>query len=230
MSDAHEVYERGIAVRDEMLGSEHGRAKVESAVRLHADFENMVTRYCFGEVWTREALPRAQRSMITLAMLIALGRPHEIRVHVKGAITNGVTKEQISEIIMHSVDLLRGPGCRRRLPQRDGDARRARAGVSSVAPGSARRLRRPRQHGRADGAQPRHGRLRAHAATTRTRRAGADRGRARRRRGRVAPADFAARGRRRDDAARRPRRRGGDARVGGRHRLRAAPGSRASST
>jgi 4-carboxymuconolactone decarboxylase len=62
----------------------------------------MVTRYCFGEVWTRDQLPRAQRSMITIAMLIALGRAHEIRVHVKGALTNGVTKEEISEIIMHS--------------------------------------------------------------------------------------------------------------------------------
>ena len=103
MSDSNEVYEHGIAVRDEMLGSEHGRAKVESQSAFTADFENMVTRYCFGEVWTREEqLSRAHRSMITLAMLIALGRPHEIRVHVKGALANGVTKEQISEIIMHS--------------------------------------------------------------------------------------------------------------------------------
>ena len=103
MSDSNEVYEQGIAVRDEMLGSEHGRAKVESQSAFTADFENMVTRYCFGEVWTREEqLSRAHRSMITLAMLIALGRPHEIRVHVKGAIANGVTKQQISEIIMHS--------------------------------------------------------------------------------------------------------------------------------
>ena len=102
MADAQEVYERGIAVRDEMLGSEHGRAKVESQSDFTADFENMITRYCFGEVWTREALTRAQRSMITLAMLIALGRPHEIRVHVKGAIANGVTKEQIREVLIHA--------------------------------------------------------------------------------------------------------------------------------
>jgi 4-carboxymuconolactone decarboxylase len=102
MADTEEIYERGIAVRDEMLGSEHGRAKVETQSEFTADFENMVTRYCFGEVWTREGLPRAQRSMITIAMLIALGRPHEIRVHVKGAIANGVTKQEISEIIMHS--------------------------------------------------------------------------------------------------------------------------------
>src|SRR4029077_15271167 len=102
VADAEEVYERGIAVRDEMLGSEHGRAKVESQSDFTADFENMITRYCFGEVWAAGALTRGQQSIITLAMLIALGRPHEIRVHVKGAIANGVTKEQISEIIMHS--------------------------------------------------------------------------------------------------------------------------------
>jgi 4-carboxymuconolactone decarboxylase len=102
MADSEEVYERGIAVRDEMLGSEHGRAKVETQSEFTADFEHMVTRYCFGEVWTREALPRAQRSMITIAMLIALGRAHEIRVHVKGAIANGVTTQEISEVIMHS--------------------------------------------------------------------------------------------------------------------------------
>jgi 4-carboxymuconolactone decarboxylase len=102
VSDSAEVYERGIAVRDEMLGSEHGRAKVETQGEFTRDFEEMVTRYCFGEVWTRDQLPRAQRSMITIAMLIALGRAHEIRVHVKGALTNGVTKEEISEIIMHS--------------------------------------------------------------------------------------------------------------------------------
>jgi 4-carboxymuconolactone decarboxylase len=102
VSDSAEVYERGIAVRDEMLGPEHGRAKVETQGEFTRDFEEMVTRYCFGEVWTRDQLPRAQRSMITIAMLIALGRAHEIRVHVKGALTNGVTKEEISEIIMHS--------------------------------------------------------------------------------------------------------------------------------
>jgi 4-carboxymuconolactone decarboxylase len=81
MADTEEIYERGIAVRDEMLGSEHGRAKVETQSEFTADFEELVTRYCFGEVWTRDALSRADRSKITIAMLIALGRPHEIRMH-----------------------------------------------------------------------------------------------------------------------------------------------------
>jgi 4-carboxymuconolactone decarboxylase len=102
MADTGEIYERGIAVRDEMLGSAHGRAKVEAQPPFTADFEELVTRYTFGEVWSREGLDRARRSMITIAMLVALGRPNEIRVHVKGALTNGVTVDELKELLMHS--------------------------------------------------------------------------------------------------------------------------------
>jgi 4-carboxymuconolactone decarboxylase len=102
MADTEEIYERGIAVRDEMLGSAHGRAKVEAQPPFTADFEELVTRYTFGEVWSREGLDRARRSMITIAMLVALGRPNEIRVHVKGALTNGVTVDELKELLMHS--------------------------------------------------------------------------------------------------------------------------------
>ncbi len=102
MADTNEIYERGIAVRDEMLGSAHGRAKVEAQPPFTADFEELVTRYTFGEVWSREGLDRARRSMITIAMLVALGRPHEIRVHVKGALNNGVTVDELKELLMHS--------------------------------------------------------------------------------------------------------------------------------
>jgi 4-carboxymuconolactone decarboxylase len=102
MADTREIYERGIAVRDEMLGSAHGRAKVEAQPPFTADFEELVTRYTFGEVWSREGLDRARRSMITIAMLVALGRPNEIRVHVKGALNNGVTVDELKELLMHS--------------------------------------------------------------------------------------------------------------------------------
>jgi 4-carboxymuconolactone decarboxylase len=102
MADTGEIYERGIAVRDEMLGSAHGRAKVEAQPPFTADFEELVTRYTFGEVWSRPGLDRARRSMITIAMLVALGRPNEIRVHVKGALTNGVTVDELKELLMHS--------------------------------------------------------------------------------------------------------------------------------
>ena len=100
---ADEAYERGLQIRDEMLGAEHGRAKVESADAYTRDFENLVTSYCFGSVWSREELPRATRSMLTLAMLVAMGRAHEIRIHVLGAVNNGVTREQIRELMIQAM-------------------------------------------------------------------------------------------------------------------------------
>jgi 4-carboxymuconolactone decarboxylase len=75
---------------------------MDRATDFTLEFEELVARYCFAEVWGREQLPRDLRSMITIAMLVALGRSHEIRVHVQGAITNGVTKDQIREILIHS--------------------------------------------------------------------------------------------------------------------------------
>jgi 4-carboxymuconolactone decarboxylase len=97
-----ELFETGIAIREEMFGAEHGRKKVEAADDFNRPFEDLVTNYCFGATWSRPGLDRAQRSMVTLAMLIALGRPWEIRVHTQGAIANGVTKEQIREICMQA--------------------------------------------------------------------------------------------------------------------------------
>ncbi len=97
-----ELYEKGIAIREEMLGPQHGRAKVESQPDFTREFEELVTRYCFASVWGREDLPRSVRSMITIAMLVALGRAEEIKVHVKGAIANGVSREEIREVLIHS--------------------------------------------------------------------------------------------------------------------------------
>jgi 4-carboxymuconolactone decarboxylase len=96
------LYEKGIAIREEMLGPEHGRAKVESQTDFTREFEELVTRYCFGSVWGREQLSRGTRSMLTIAMLVALGRGQEIRVHVKGAINNGVSKDELREVLIHS--------------------------------------------------------------------------------------------------------------------------------
>jgi 4-carboxymuconolactone decarboxylase len=93
---------KGVATRDEMLGPEHGSAKLFVVTDFRRDFEDLVTRYCFAEVWGREQLPRNIRSMVTIAMLIGLGRFEDVGVHVKGAINNGVTREQIREIMIHS--------------------------------------------------------------------------------------------------------------------------------
>jgi 4-carboxymuconolactone decarboxylase len=98
-----ELFAKGVAIRDEMLGPEHGSAKLAQLTDFTRDFEDLVTRYCFASVWGREELPRDIRSMLTIAMLVAMGRSHEIRVHVMGAVNNGVTREQIREIMIHAV-------------------------------------------------------------------------------------------------------------------------------
>lgn len=99
---ADEVFARGVAIREEMFGPEHAQAKIDQATDFTREFEELVTRYCFGEIWGREQLPRDLRSMLTIAMLVALGRPHEIQVHVRGAVANGVSKEQIREVMLHA--------------------------------------------------------------------------------------------------------------------------------
>ena len=97
-----ELYEKGIAIREEMLGPEHGRAKVESQPHFTRDFEELVTRYCFGSVWGREGISRGTRSMLTIAMLVAQGRAQELRWHAQGAITNGVSADELREVLMHA--------------------------------------------------------------------------------------------------------------------------------
>ena len=97
-----ELFAKGVAIRDEMLGPEHGSAKLAQLTDFTRDFEDLVTRYCFASVWGREELPRDIRSMLTIAMLVAMGRSHEIRVHVMGAVNNGVTRDQIREIMIHA--------------------------------------------------------------------------------------------------------------------------------
>jgi 4-carboxymuconolactone decarboxylase len=99
---ADAMFEKGVAIRDEMLGPEHGSEKLAGLDDFNRDLESLITRYCFGEVWGREQLPRDVRSMLTIAMLVAMGRAPEVRVHVMGAINNGVTREQIREIMIHA--------------------------------------------------------------------------------------------------------------------------------
>ena len=94
---------RGNAIKEEMFGPEHGAAKLERATDFTRPFEELVCKYCFAEVWGREEeLPRNIRSLVTIAMLVALGRSQEVRVHVKGAIANGVTKDEIREVLIHA--------------------------------------------------------------------------------------------------------------------------------
>lgn len=96
------LFKQGLEVRREVLGREYVDKSVEGADDFMAGFQKMVTEWCWGAVWTRPGLERRTRSMLNLAMLTALNRPHEIRMHVRGALTNGVTVQEIQEILLQA--------------------------------------------------------------------------------------------------------------------------------
>ncbi|EGQ26497.1 4-carboxymuconolactone decarboxylase [Mammaliicoccus sciuri] len=97
-----ELFEKGLKVRKEVLGEEYVNKSIESATDFNKELQQLVTEYCWGEVWTREGLPRKTRSIINIAMLTALNRPHELRLHIKGALNNGVTEEEIKEVLLQT--------------------------------------------------------------------------------------------------------------------------------
>ena len=97
-----EAYERGMEIRREVLGDEHVDAAIGSTTGLTADFQSLATRYAWGEIWARPGLDRRTRSCITLATLIALNRPEELEMHLRAALRNGVTAEEIREVLLHS--------------------------------------------------------------------------------------------------------------------------------
>jgi 4-carboxymuconolactone decarboxylase len=99
MSD--KLFDKGLAVRKEVLGADY----VDAALANNADefsqpLQQLVTEFCWGSVWTRKELPRKSRSMINLAMMAAMNRPHELKLHVRGALNNGLTKDEIREILL----------------------------------------------------------------------------------------------------------------------------------
>jgi 4-carboxymuconolactone decarboxylase len=89
-------------IRREVLGDDHVDRAVESTTDFTADFQDFITRYAWGEIWARPGLDRRTRSAITLTALIALGRDHELALHVRAARRNGLTPEEIGEVILHS--------------------------------------------------------------------------------------------------------------------------------
>ena len=102
MTDQDASYKAGMQVRRDMFGPAGAEQRVAAATDFNRPFEDVVTRYCFGETWTRPGLDRKTRSMITLAALTALVRPNQLKVHVRGALANGVTPEEIREILLHT--------------------------------------------------------------------------------------------------------------------------------
>jgi 4-carboxymuconolactone decarboxylase len=94
--------EEGMRVRREVLGDEHVDAAIERTTDFTRDFQAFITKMAWGEVWTRAGLDRRSRSMITLAVLTALGREEELAMHVRAARTNGLSPEEIGEVLLHS--------------------------------------------------------------------------------------------------------------------------------
>lgn len=95
-----EQFKKGLAIRKEVLGTEHVEKALNAATDLTADMQKLVTEWCWGELWGRPGLDRRTRSVINLSMLAALNRPHEIKLHVRGALNNGLTPEEIKEIML----------------------------------------------------------------------------------------------------------------------------------
>jgi 4-carboxymuconolactone decarboxylase len=99
---ASDVFDRGAARRTRMFGS-RGLAPLETADDFTRPFEELVvTHHCFGEIWDRDGLTQRERSLLTCAMLVALNRGPQLRIHVAGAIANGVTKEELREMLLHA--------------------------------------------------------------------------------------------------------------------------------
>lgn len=99
MSDQHD---RGMEVRREVLGDEHVDAAIEGTTEFTADFQDLITRYAWGEVWTRPGLDRRTRSAITLTALIALGHFDELEMHVRAARRNGLSDDEIKEVLLQT--------------------------------------------------------------------------------------------------------------------------------
>ena len=94
------TYERGLEIRKSVLGKEFVDKAISSATDFNRAMQDLTTEYCWGAVWGREGLERKTRSFLNLAMLCALNRPHELKTHVRGALTNGATVEEIREVFL----------------------------------------------------------------------------------------------------------------------------------
>jgi 4-carboxymuconolactone decarboxylase len=92
----------GLATRRAVLGAEYVQAALDKATPFNAPLQELVTRHAWGNTWQRKGLDLRTRSIVTVAMLVALGRMHELKIHVRGALNNGVTPEELQEIFMHA--------------------------------------------------------------------------------------------------------------------------------
>ena len=125
---AGEGFEKGLKNRKEVLGAAHVERSLAAADDFSRPYQELVTEYCWGAVWDRPGLSRKTRSLLNLAMLTALNREEEFKLHVRAAFRNGVTKEEIREVLLQMHDLLRRPGGQLRL----------QAGARGLRPDGAR--------------------------------------------------------------------------------------------
>jgi 4-carboxymuconolactone decarboxylase len=104
-----DLYDAGIAIRRKVLGDAHVDASLAAATDFSRDLQDYVTQYCWGDLWNRPGLTLQERSLVNLAMITALNRGHEFAAHVRGAVNNGVTRDQIKEVLMQTAFYCGGP-------------------------------------------------------------------------------------------------------------------------
>jgi 4-carboxymuconolactone decarboxylase len=97
-----EMFDKGLKVRREVLGDAYVDKSLREADDFTQDLQKLVTEYCWGEIWNRPGLDRRTRSFLNLAMITALNRPHELKLHVRGALNNGLTREEIKEAFLQA--------------------------------------------------------------------------------------------------------------------------------
>ena len=97
---SEETHARGMRVRREVLGDEHVDRAIEQTSPFTQDYQDLITRYAWGEIWSRPGLDRRTRSCITITALVALGREHELEMHVRAALRNGLTPDEIGEVLL----------------------------------------------------------------------------------------------------------------------------------
>jgi 4-carboxymuconolactone decarboxylase len=100
--DESERFEAGMKVRRAVLGDAHVDGTLAKRNAFNEEFQNLITRHAWGEIWTRPGLPRHTRSLLTLSMMVALNRADEFKLHVRAAFNNGVTREQIKEVLLQT--------------------------------------------------------------------------------------------------------------------------------
>jgi 4-carboxymuconolactone decarboxylase len=96
------IYDKGLATRTAVLGADYVQGAINRATDFTRPLQDLVTRHAWGNTWQRDGIDLKTRSIVTVSMLVALGKMHELKIHVRGALNNGVTKEELQEIFLHA--------------------------------------------------------------------------------------------------------------------------------